>query len=91
MQSEIEHAKKYISRSIKDWINIFRIARSKRNRDKHTAPYNVRKLEFNEFYDLKKLSNLLIKLRSKDIKRKTVNWQLIKSLRYSIKQRDFIE
>ena len=49
MQSEIEHAKKYISRSIKDWINIFRIARSKRNRDKHTAPYNVRKLEFNKF------------------------------------------
>ena len=46
MQIEIEHAKKYISRSIKDWINIFRIARSKINRNKQSD--NVRKLKFYE-------------------------------------------
>lgn len=92
MHSAIEHAKKYIPvYTIQDWLNIFRIARSKRNRNRQSEPYHVRELKFNEFYDLKALSELLIKNRSKDIEGNTVNWLLIKSLRYSKKHADIIE
>ena len=87
IHSAIEHAKKYIPvYTIKNCI-----ARPKQYRNKQSGPYNVGKLKFNKFYNLKKLSDLLINNRFRNIERKTVNWLLIKSLRYSKKQRDIIE
>lgn len=92
MHSSIEHAKKFVSvYTINDWLNIFKLARSKRNKNKKSEPYNVQEFKFNNFYDLKNLSENLIRNKIKDTEGQTVNWLLIKSLRYSKKNPGIIE
>lgn len=84
MHSAIERAKKFVPvYTMQDWLNIFHIARSKRNKNKKSGPYNVRQMKFSDFYDLKHLSSILIGNKTKDSNGQIVNWLLIKSLKYT--------
>lgn len=58
---------------------IFRIAMSKRNKNKTSGPYNVRQMKFYDFYDLKNLSSILIRNKTKYSNGQIVNWLLTKS------------
>ena len=66
MHSAIEHQKKYMSvYTMHDWINIFRLSRSKMNR-KNAAPYNVQELKYSDFIHLNALSKDILKNKTKD-------------------------
>uniref|UniRef100_A0A6P7G7I4 Uncharacterized protein LOC114338671 n=1 Tax=Diabrotica virgifera virgifera TaxID=50390 RepID=A0A6P7G7I4_DIAVI len=83
MHSAIEKAKKYVPvYTIQDWFNIFRIARSRRVRNKKSTGYNVRQMNFSDFRDLTDLSTKLIKNRNKNTEGSIVNWLKIKCLKY---------
>ena len=84
MHSSIENAKKFVPvYTIQDWLSIFRMARSKRNKNAARDPYKVKELKFSDFYDLKHLSSILTGNKTKDTEGKSVNWLLIKSLKYT--------
>jgi hypothetical protein len=54
MHAAIEHAYKHLSLySIHEWVNVMKSAR--RNR-----PYNVKELQYNDFYDLKELTKSVL-------------------------------
>lgn len=84
MHSAIEKAKKFVPvYTVQDWLSIFRVARSKRNKNSTSGPYKVNEMKFIDFYDLKQLSSILIANKSKDTLGQNVNWLLIKSLKYT--------
>ncbi|CAG9822128.1 unnamed protein product [Phaedon cochleariae] len=83
MHSAIENAKRNVPvYTMHDWLNIFRMARSNRGRNKRSPPYNVHELKYKDFLDLKKLASRTFKNRSIDESGNRVNWLKIKSMRY---------
>lgn len=83
MHSAIERAKKHVSiYTMNDLLNIFKLARSNRLRNKRSGPYKVKELQFGDFFDLKSLGNALITNKSKDDKGNQVQWLKIKVMRY---------
>ncbi|KAK9719145.1 hypothetical protein QE152_g22790 [Popillia japonica] len=67
MHSAIERQKRFVSVfCVNDWMNIFKLARSKRGKNKNKPPYETEELKFSDMLDLKELSahakkkNLLI-------------------------------
>lgn len=84
MHSAIERAKRCIPvYTMQDWLSIFRVARSKRLRNKTSAPYTIKEMTFTDFVNLQDLSNTLIRNRTKDSSGQQVNWLLVKSFRFS--------
>lgn len=82
MHSAIESIKKRMTVfSMNDWLNIFRLARSKRNRNKKSECYTVKELLFSDFVDLKALASQIIKNRTIDTDGNKVNWLKIKLMR----------
>ena len=82
MHSAIEHQKKYMSvYTMHDWINIFRLTCSKRNR-KNAAPYNVQELKYSDFINLNALSKDILKNKTKDSDGNKVNWLKVKCFRF---------
>lgn len=62
MHSAIENAKKHMSvYTMHDWLNIFKLARSKRVRNKISTPYEILELHYKDFLDLKQLSGSFLK------------------------------
>lgn len=93
MHSAIEHAEKNITiTSMRQWLTVFSMARSNRNRHKikNKKPmkeaYRVKELKYSDFKDLKALGAIMIKNRTQDIEKKTVQWLKIK--RMSFKKAD---
>lgn len=83
MHSAIERAKKNVAiYTMNDLLNIFKLARSKRLKNKRSGPYKVTELRHGDFFDLKGLSNSLIKNKTKDDDGNQVNWLHIKVMRY---------
>lgn len=92
MHSAIEKEKKYQPVYIvNDWLNIFRRARSRRNRNKNCAPYITKEFKFNEFIDLKDLSKNLLKNKLFNCDNEKVNWLKIKCFRFQKSQPNFVE
>jgi hypothetical protein len=90
MHSAIDSAKKHVSvYTMYDWINIFRGARSTRNR-KSAPPYVVNILQYEDFYDLSSLSKSLLKNKRKDTEGNVVKWLKIKSLRFEKAHPEFV-
>ncbi|XP_063225537.1 uncharacterized protein LOC134532706 [Bacillus rossius redtenbacheri] len=84
MHSAIEKAKKYVPvYSMQDWLVIFRIARSKRLRNKRNEPYIVKELKYSDFYNIQQLTQLLMKNTTKDVTGATVKWLQVKCFKYS--------
>lgn len=83
MHSAIEYAQKNVPVYImRDWLNIFLMARSNRKyyKSKRSSGYVVKEIQYNEFLDLKALSQLLIKNRNCDSEGQKVDWLRIKRL-----------
>lgn len=58
MHSTIERADKNVSiYTMNDLLNIFKLAQSKRSKNKHCKPYRVKELQYGDFFDLKSLGN----------------------------------
>ncbi|KAK9731936.1 hypothetical protein QE152_g13222 [Popillia japonica] len=67
MHSAIERQKRFVSVfCVNDWMNIFKLARSKRGKNKNKPPYETEELKFSDILDLKELSAQLIKNKSID-------------------------
>lgn len=91
MDSAIESIKKRMTVfSMNDWLNIFRLARSKRNRNKKSECYTVKELLFSDFVDHKALASQIIKNRTIDTDSNKVNWLKIKLMKYEKEQPDSI-
>ena len=58
-----------------DWVSIFRRARRR-------LPYTVENQHRQDFYDLQRLAQAVMKNRRRDEDGNIVNWLLIKSLMY---------
>lgn len=71
-------------------IGLNRLARSSRKK-KHREAYNESKLKFTDFHDLKALSEILIRNKTKNTEGHTGIRLLIKGLRYSKKNLGIIE
>lgn len=75
--------------SVHDWITIFKTAWSKRNRNKNRKPYYstyiVEELSYTDFFDLQKLSALLISFWNKtlDVDENKINWLRVKLFGYT--------
>lgn len=83
MHSAIETTKRYFPVfTIQDWLNIFKLARSKRVRNKKGSAYKVFQMLFSDFRDLTDLSQNIIKNRNKNTEGETVNWLKVKCFRY---------
>ncbi|KAJ8934545.1 hypothetical protein NQ314_013286 [Rhamnusium bicolor] len=79
MHSAIETAKKNVDiYTMNDLLNIFKLARSKRIRNKKSSPYYVKELRFQDFLDLKSLASVFLKNRIKDDAGNKVSWLKIK-------------
>lgn len=82
MHAAIEYASK--NREIfmlRDWIDVFRKARSKR-KDVSNEPYKINELTFRDFWDLHSLSAATIKNRTVDEVGDKLSWLKVKCLRY---------
>lgn len=80
MHSSIEKAKKHVPvYTIHDWMTIFRMARTARSNKK---PYNVKELKFKDFFDIEKLSKLIMKNKLKNTLGDKVNWLKVKCFKY---------
>ncbi|XP_072375619.1 uncharacterized protein [Diabrotica undecimpunctata] len=91
MHSAIENAKKNVPvYTMHDWLNIFRLARSKRGRNKRSDPYNVQELRYNDFLDIKTLAANTLKNRTIDENGNRVNWLKIKCMRYEADKPQYI-
>lgn len=89
MHSAIETEQKYTDiYSMPDWINVFKKARSKKvyikkeNKKVVKNPYVVKEFKYDEFKDLKDLSNKILLNTRIDTEGKQVKWLKIKRLRY---------
>ncbi|XP_063365176.1 uncharacterized protein LOC134653713 [Cydia amplana] len=88
MHSSIESSKKNKDVfSMTDWKNIFKNARSKGvynvgKKKVKKDPYNVKEFKYNEFYDLKRLAEAILKNKSKDCNGNKVLWLKIKKMKY---------
>jgi hypothetical protein len=83
MHSAIEYAQKHVLVVImRDWINIFKMARSNRNKNKNADKYACRELKFDDLKNMKKLSAYLIQNRTRDSMNCKVQWLKIKRMRY---------
>lgn len=83
MHSAIERQKRFLPvYCVNDWINIFKLARSTRGRNKDKPPYITQEIKFEEFLDLKMLSETLVKNRNIDEDGQKVNWLKVKCFRY---------
>lgn len=83
MHSAIESANKYVSLyTMQDWLNIFKIARSKRGKNKTSGNYIVTELKYLDFMDLKSLSQQILKNRKFDKNGQQIKWLNIKQMRY---------
>lgn len=87
MHSAIETAKKNVAiYTMNDLLNIFRLARSRRVRNRKSSPYQVKELRFPDFLDLKLLASVFLKNRIKDDSGDKVSWLKIKVMRYEKNQ-----
>lgn len=78
MHSAIEKQKRNLSvYTMNDWINIFKMARSKRGKKRNEA-YEVNELKFTDFIDLRRLSSDLLNNKSVNTEGERVNWLKIK-------------
>lgn len=92
MHSAIESAKKYIPvYTMQDWLNIFKIARSKRGRNSISGEYNVEEFSYSDIKDLKELASKIIKNTSLDSDGNKVNWLKIKCFKYEKKNPNIIK
>jgi hypothetical protein len=67
MHKAIEYAQKHVPVVImRDWMNIFKMARSNRNKNKNADKYACQELKFNDLKNLKKLYAYLIQNRTCD-------------------------
>lgn len=83
MHSAIESARKNVAIfTMNDLLNVFRLARSKRLRNKKSQPYQCKELRFTDFLDLKSLASSFLKNRLKDEDGNKVSWMKIKVMRY---------
>ena len=83
MHSAIERAKKNVSiYTMNDLLNVFKLARSTRQKNKRSRAYSIKELTYTDFYDLKALANTIIKNKTKDNKGEAVHWLKIKVMRY---------
>lgn len=83
MHSAIERQKKFVSVfCVNDWMNIFKLARSTRGRNKDKPSYETEELKFNDMLDLKDLSANLIKNKTLDENGAKVNWLKVKCFKY---------
>lgn len=89
MHSAIEHAEKNITiTSMRQWLTVFSMARSNRNwhKIKNKKPmkeaYRVKELKHSDFIDLKALGATMIKNRTQDTEKKTVQWLKIKRMHF---------
>jgi hypothetical protein len=83
MHSAIEYAQKHVLVVItRDWMNIFKMARSNRNRNTNADNYACRESKFDDFRNLKTLSAYLIQNRTRDSMNRKVQWLKIKRMRY---------
>ncbi|KAI4455584.1 dna-directed rna polymerases i ii and iii subunit rpabc2 [Holotrichia oblita] len=83
MHSAIETAKKHVSIfTMNELLNVFKMARSKRLRNKRSNPYFVQELKYGDFLNLKFLADAFLKNRLKDESGEKVCWLKIKIMRY---------
>jgi len=75
MHSAIENAKINVRiYAVQNWLTIFQVARSTRNRNKSKPPYEVNEMHYNYFMNLQKLFSLLIKNKKFDTEGNIMNW-----------------
>jgi hypothetical protein len=87
----IEYAQKHVPFFImRDWMNIFKMARSNRNKNKNADKYACQELKFDDIKSLKKLSAYLIQNRTRDSMKREVQWLKIKRMRYEEEKPNFI-
>jgi len=83
MHSAIENAKRNVPiYAVQDWLTIFQVARSTRNRNKSKPPYEVKEMQYKEFMNLQKLSSLLIKNKKVDTDGNIMTWLKVKCFEY---------
>ncbi|KAI4455546.1 dna-directed rna polymerases i ii and iii subunit rpabc2 [Holotrichia oblita] len=81
MHSAIEKQKRNLSvYTMNDWINIFKMSRTKRGKKKNDQ-YKVKELKFPDFIDFKKLSQDILKNRTRNTLGDRVNWLKVKRFR----------
>lgn len=79
MHSAIEKAKKNCEiYTMNDLLNVFKLARSKRVKNKRSAPYSIEELRFSDFLDLKSLASVFLKNRNKHNLGNQVSWLKLK-------------
>lgn len=82
MHSAIESQKKYVSvYTMHDWLNIFRLARSKRGKKKNSQ-YIVSELKYDDFLDLPKVAKTMLKNVKTDTEGNKINWLKVKCFKY---------
>ncbi|KAJ4428480.1 hypothetical protein ANN_24517 [Periplaneta americana] len=75
MHSTIEYAQRCVPVYImRDWLNVFLMARSNRNKNKRSSSFIVKELKFDEFVELKVLSQVLIKNKKCDSEGQNAEW-----------------
>jgi hypothetical protein len=67
---------------MRDWMNIFKTARSNRNKNYNADKYACQKLKFDDFKNLKKLSAYQIQNRACDSMNCKVQWLKINRMIY---------
>nr|CAI5857563.1 unnamed protein product [Callosobruchus analis] len=78
MHSAIEHQKKYLAvYTLNDWINIFKMARSKRGKKQNDA-YFVKELKYTNFIDFKTISQALLRNKTINTQGEKVRWLQVK-------------
>lgn len=83
MHSAIETARKNVKiYTMNDWLNVFRLARSRRGKNKTSGKYIVKELLHSDMINLKDVAGNVIKNRTIDNEGQRVNWLKVKVLRY---------
>lgn len=88
MHSAIENAKRNVPiYVVQDWLTIFQVARSTRNRNKSKPPYDilyiiVKEMQYKDFMNLQKRFSLLIKNKNVDTQGNIMNWLKVKCFEY---------
>jgi hypothetical protein len=91
MRSAIEYSQKHVPVFImRDWMNIFKLARSNRNKNQSADKYACQKLKFDDLENLKKLSAYLIQNRTRDSMKCKVQWLKIKRMRHEKEKTNII-
>jgi hypothetical protein len=83
MRSVIEYAQEHVQVFImRDWMNIFKMARSNSNKNKNADKYACQELKLDDLKNLKTLSAYLIQNRKRDSMNCKVQWLKIKRMCY---------